>query len=58
MKGVFDTKANSGYDDEITQRYHFPRQYRAIADALVGNWIIYREPQRNSGRRAYIAVAR
>jgi putative restriction endonuclease len=58
MKGVFDTKPNSGYDDEITHRYHFPSQYRDTAQALVGNWIIYREPQRNNGRRAYIAVAR
>jgi putative restriction endonuclease len=58
MKGIFDTKANSGYDDEITRRYHFPPQYRAVAERLVGDWIIYREPQRNGGRRAYIAVAR
>jgi hypothetical protein len=36
MKGIFDTKANSGYDDEITRRYHFPPQYRSIADKLVG----------------------
>lgn len=58
MKGVLDTKPNSGYDDEITHRYHFPPQYRPIAEALVGDWIVYREPQRNRGRRAYIAVAR
>jgi len=58
MKGVFDTKSNSGYDDEITRRYHFPPQYRAVAEKLVGDWVIYREPQRNGGRRAYIAVAK
>ncbi len=58
MKGVFDTKANSGYDDDITRRYHFPPQYRHIALGLVGSWILYREPQRNGGRRAYVAVAR
>ena len=58
MKGIFDTKANSGYDDEITRRYHFPPQYRTVADKLVGDWVIYREPQRNGGRRAYVAVAR
>jgi putative restriction endonuclease len=60
MKAVFDTKPNSGYDDEITRRYHFPtrRNYMAAAEAAVGDWIVYREPQRNSGRRAYIAVAR
>jgi len=58
VKGVFDTKPNSGYDDEIALRYHFPSQYRAIANQLVGDWIVYREPQRNRGRKAYIATAR
>ena len=58
MKGIFDTKANSGYDDEIIRRYHFPPQYLAVAEQLVGDWIIYREPQRNGGRRAYIAAAK
>jgi putative restriction endonuclease len=58
VKGIFDTKLGSGYDDEATRRYHFPPQYRAVAEKLVGDWIIYRETQRNRGRRAYIAVAR
>jgi hypothetical protein len=58
VKGIFDTKANSGYDDEIVRRYHFPPQYRTVAEQLIGDWIVYREPQRNGGRRAYIAVAR
>ncbi|WP_310538870.1 HNH endonuclease [Phenylobacterium sp.] len=60
MKAVFDTKPNSRYDDEIDRRYHFPTQsnYLAAARAAVGDWIVYRETQRNGGRRAYIAVAR
>jgi putative restriction endonuclease len=58
VKGIFDTKPNSGYDDEITRQYHFPPHYRTVAEQLIGGWIIYREPQRNGGRRAYIAVAR
>jgi len=60
LKAVFDTKPESGYDDEIVRRYHFPTQsnYMAAAQAAVGDWIVYREPQRNRGRRAYIAVAR
>lgn len=29
-----------------------------MAEQLIGDWIVYREPQRNGGRRAYIAVAR
>ena len=58
VKGVFDTKPNSGYDDEIVHRYHFPSQYRATAETLKDDWIVYREPQRNGGRRADIAAAK
>ncbi|MCV9961957.1 HNH endonuclease [Pararhizobium sp. BT-229] len=58
MKGIFDTKRDSGYKDEIAFQYHFPKQYRTIAETLVGDWIIYREPQRNGGRRAYVATAK
>lgn len=58
MKGIFDTKTNSGYDDEITRRYHFPRRYLAAAESMVGDWIIYREPRRNDGRKGYVAIAR
>ena len=57
MKGVFDTKANSGYDDDLVRRYHFPSDYLDEVTELVGNWIVYRETQRNRGRRAYVAVA-
>jgi putative restriction endonuclease len=60
MKAVFDTKPNSGYDDEVVRRYHFPTRsnYLSAAEAAVGDWIVYRETQRNRGRRAYVAVAR
>lgn len=59
-KGVFDTKTESGYDDQLERRYHFPARsnYVAVAQAVVGDWILYREPQRNGGRRAYIGAAR
>ena len=59
MKAVFDTKPNSGYDDTFDQ-YHFPTRsnYMAAALAARGDWIVLREPQRNGGRRAYVAVAR
>lgn len=60
MKAVFDVKPGSGYDDDITRRYHFPARtnYLDAARAAVGDWIVYREPQRNGGRRAYVAAAR
>lgn len=58
MKGIFDTKPRSGYDDELPFRYHFPKQYRHIAEAMVGDRVVFREPQRNQGRRAYIGTAK
>ena len=58
MKGIFDTKKNSRYDDEIAQRYHFEgAAYRDLARQMVGDWIVYREPQREGGLKAYVAVA-
>ena len=47
MKAVFDTKPNSNYDDDITRRYQFPTQanYVGAADAAVGDWVVFREPQ-------------
>ncbi|MBS0641123.1 MAG: HNH endonuclease [Proteobacteria bacterium] len=57
MKGIFDTRAGSGYDDEIVERYHFPNRYLAAARRSIGDWIIYREPQRGGGRAGYVATA-
>ena len=57
-KGIFDSKAGSGYDDEIISHYHFPRRYLKAAEAIVGDWIAYREPAMGGGRGGYIAVAR
>ena len=60
MKAVFDVKPDSGYDDDIHRRYHFPARsnYLAAAQGAVGDWVLFREPQRNGGRRAYVATAR
>lgn len=60
MKAVFDVKPGSGYDDDITRRYHFPERsnYLEAAHNALGDWVLFREPQRNRGRRAYIATAR
>ena len=57
MKAVFDTKADSAYDDDISERYHFPARYLTLVHAAVGDWIVYREPTRNNGRRGYVATA-
>jgi putative restriction endonuclease len=58
MKAIFDTRAGSGYDDDLARRYHFPSQYLAKAQRTVGDWIVYREPRRGGGRQGYVAIAR
>lgn len=60
MKGVFDLKPGSGYNDAPAERYHFPakRPYMEVALGVEGDWVLYRETQRNGGRRAYIGAAR
>ena len=58
MKAVFDIRAGSGYDDDVTRRYHFPNRYLAAAQQALNDWIVYREPTRGHGRRGYVAVAR
>jgi putative restriction endonuclease len=57
-KGVFDARSGSGCEDEIVERYHFPNRYLSIAQQFVGDWIVYRETLRGSGRSGYIATAR
>ena len=58
MKGVFDTRPLTKYDDDISRRYHVPKQYLAEAERIEKDWIVYREPRRGGGRLAYVAVAR
>jgi putative restriction endonuclease len=60
VKGVFDVKPESGYNDSLAERYHFgaSRAYMQTALAVQGDWILYRETQRNRGSRAYIGAAR
>ena len=58
MKGVFDTRPETEYDDDIRTRYHLPQQYLAEAERVRNDWIVHREPRRGDGRMAYIAVAR
>ena len=57
MKGVFDTRPFTEYDDDISRRYHFPNRYLTEAQRTENDWIVYREPRRGGGRQAYVAVA-
>jgi putative restriction endonuclease len=58
MKGVFDARPGSRYDDDIESRYHFPNNYLEEARKLVGDWIIYRSTRRGGGEIAYFATAK
>jgi len=58
MKAVFDTKPGSAYDDEVTERYHFPRRYAATVAGSAGGWVVLRRPRADGGNLAYFAVAR
>ncbi len=63
-KGVFTYKPSSRYDDEPSQRYHFPRTYLGTVEKIVEDFVVYYEPGRigegelRGGRRAYFATAR
>lgn len=56
MKAVLDAKPDSGYDDELPQRYHFPSQYRTRLTRCVGDWVVFRRPRAGGGDLAYFAV--
>lgn len=60
MKAVFDTRADSVYDDDIVAQYHFPGMYGDEARAALNDWVIYRTTRRGGakGDIGYIAVAR
>ncbi|MEQ8654309.1 MAG: HNH endonuclease [Kiloniellales bacterium] len=56
--GVFIHRSDSIYDDVPSERYQFPRQYLARAEACVGDWVIYYEPRKVTDTRGYFAVAK
>ncbi|MCA6223812.1 MAG: HNH endonuclease [Phenylobacterium sp.] len=61
MKAIFDVRPKSEYDDDITERYHFPSspsEYVEAAMNALDDWVIFREPRRSGGRTAYIAAAK
>ena len=58
MKGIFTTRPDTHYDDDVVHRYHFPNRYLREAKKCIGDWIIYYEPKRGRGRQGYVAVAR
>ena len=62
-KAIFTVNPESPYDDLEGERYRFEARghlahYLAVARDAIGDWVIFHEPQRAGGRKAYIAVAR
>lgn len=53
---VFLHKPSSIYDDNPTERYHFPKMYLRAVEQTVGDFIIYFEPKRG-GSHSYVATA-
>ncbi|MEX1180079.1 MAG: HNH endonuclease [Cucumibacter sp.] len=53
---VFLHKPSSKYDDNPTERYHFPHIYLRVAEQTVGDHIVYFEPKRD-GAHGYVAIA-
>jgi putative restriction endonuclease len=56
VKSVFVAKIDSKYDDEIAERYHFPKRYLKGALETVGDGVIFYESRRDGGRLAYFAT--
>lgn len=57
-KIVLTQRADSGYDDQTGEWYHFPRRYYRAAKEGEGDGCLYYEPRRASGRLVYWASAR
>lgn len=56
-KGVFVIGANHGYTDVLPSHYQFPSNYRAVAERMAGQWIVYQRSRR-AGEQGYFAVAK
>jgi putative restriction endonuclease len=54
---VFAASQETGYDDLLEERYHFPKQYLKNVEAALHDWIVYYEPRRAGGRQVYFALA-
>ncbi|MEQ8306644.1 MAG: HNH endonuclease [Hoeflea sp.] len=58
MKAVFYHKPDSRYDDVTGQRYHFPQSYLSRVEKVIGDWMVYYGPLKNTPGRYYSGIAR
>lgn len=57
-KGVLVHRPDSIYDDLPWKRYQSPPRYLNRIKQMIGDWIVYYEPRRSSGRSGYNAIAK
>lgn len=62
VNGVLLHRMDSGYDDLPSSHYHFPIQYLKRITQMVGDWIVYYVPTKDTGtskesRGGYKAIA-
>jgi putative restriction endonuclease len=55
-KGVFIIRSDSPYDDQPEIHYQFPKQYLSRASQFIGDWVLYYEPVKPSGRGYHAAA--
>lgn len=60
--GVLLHRMDSGYDDLPSSHYHFPKQYLKRLERMLGDWIVYYVPTKDTGtskdrRGGYKAMA-
>jgi putative restriction endonuclease len=56
VKSIFVAKIDSKYDDELAERYHFPKKYLKCAKETIGDGVVFYESRRDGGRLAYFAT--
>lgn len=57
MKAVFTSRIDSKYDDQLEEKYHFPRTYLRQIENSVGDQIVYYQPRRGGGELSYFGMA-
>lgn len=58
MKAIFSSRPDTHYKDDLTYRYQFPKNYLNDAKRTIGDWIIFHQTQRGSGKAGYFSRAR
>ena len=59
MPAIFAHKPGSPYDDDLGERYHFPKIYLSRVQQVIGDYVAFHElDDRGRGASAYVSFAR